>query len=167
MHRGRPVVADLESARLADPGQAALHDPADLAQPAAVRRPLPRQPALDVSLPQALPVLPGAVGPVPVQSLRLAARPAFGTSYGRDGVHQRHSLRAVVAVGPTQTHGQRGAVAVDDQVAFRALFGPIRGVLAGQDPPKTARMLWLSTQTACQSMRPSLPRRLSMACRSF
>jgi hypothetical protein len=45
MHRWQNIVPDLQAASLADPGQGALHDPADLAQAAAVRRPLLRQAA--------------------------------------------------------------------------------------------------------------------------
>jgi hypothetical protein len=78
-----------------------------------------------------------------------------------------HRFERLVAVGPGNAHGQRGAFAIDQQVPFRAFFGPIRGVFAGEDPPKTARKLWLSTQQCSQSMPFSCPTRWSRACRSF
>ena len=76
MHRWQYIVPDLQAPRRADPGQRALHDPADLAQAAAVRRPLPRQVILDPALLEALSVPWRAVLPVSGQRLRLPPRPA-------------------------------------------------------------------------------------------
>jgi hypothetical protein len=72
-----------------------------------------------------------------------------------------------VAVRPGEADGQRRAAAVDEQVPFRACFRPVRGVFAGEDPPKTARTLWLSTQQWSQSMPCSCPTRWSRARSSF
>ena len=47
MHRWQDIVPDLQASRLADPGEGTLHDPADLAQAAAVRCPLPCQVVLE------------------------------------------------------------------------------------------------------------------------
>src|SRR5436190_21166507 len=167
MHGWQHVVPDLQAARLADPGQGALHDPADLAQATAVRRPLPRQVVLDAPLLEALPVPRRAVLPVPVERLRPPPRPAALAANRRDVVHQIQRLERLVAVRPGDAHGQRRAPAIDEQVPLGAFFGPVRGVFAGEDPPKTARKLWLSTQQCSQSMPFSWPTRWSRACRSF
>src|SRR5262249_26962178 len=108
-----------------------------------------------------------AVPPVPVQGLRLPPRPAALALDRRDVVHQVHRLQRLVAGGPGDPQRQRGALAIDEPVTLRAFFGPIRGVWAGQRPPKTARELWLSTQQCSQSMPFSWPTRWSIACRSF
>src|SRR5919109_2152547 len=167
MHRRQLLVTDLQAPRLADPGQRTLHDPADLAQAAAVRRPLPRQVALDPALLEALLVARRPILPVPVQRLRLAPRAAAPPADRRDVVHEVERLERLVAVGPGEAQGQRGALAVDEQVPLRPFFPAVGGVLAGERPPKTARKLWLSTQQCSQSMPFSCPTRWSRACRSL
>src|SRR5262249_45057460 len=57
----QPVIADLQPSGLPDPGQGPFDHPADLAQAAAVRRPLPRQVVLDAPRLEALPVTRRAV----------------------------------------------------------------------------------------------------------
>src|SRR5947209_6522150 len=163
MHRRQPLVTDLQPTRLADPGERALHDPADLSQAAAVGRPRLRQVVLDPALLEAPMVPRRAVLPVAVQGLRLASRPAATPADRRDVVHEVHRFERLVAVGPGETHGQRSALAIDEQVPFCAFFGPIRGVFAGERPPKTARKLWLSTQQCPQSIPFSCPTRWSRA----
>ncbi len=167
MHRRQSVVPDLEPPGLSDPSQPAFHHVAHFPQAATVRRPRPRQVILDPPCLQALPIPLGPIGSVPVQSLRLAAWPPTRPVDRRDGVEQGERLRRVGAVRPGAPHGQRGAVAIDEQVAFGAFFGPIRGVLAGEYPPKTARIDRLSPQALSQSSRPSRPKRPSSACSSF
>src|SRR5215468_10327164 len=66
MHRRQTVVANLEPTGLPHPGQASLHDLADLAQATAVRRPGTRQVIREAPLLQSLPGPRGAIGPVPV-----------------------------------------------------------------------------------------------------
>jgi hypothetical protein len=139
MQGRQSLVANLETAGLADPSQAAFDHIADLTQAAAVRCPLSRQVILNASLLQPLLVAWRAVRSITVQGIRSASPTATGLSDQRHIVQQRHCLQRLVAVGPGDAHGQRRAVAIDQQVAFRAFFGSIRGVFAGQDPPKTAR----------------------------
>src|SRR5207237_5693510 len=93
MHRRQPVVADLQAPCLTDPGQRALHDPADLAQAAAMRRPLLRQVVFDPALLEALMVAWRAILPVPVQRLRLAPGPTALALDRRDVVHQVHRFK--------------------------------------------------------------------------
>src|SRR5262245_24345501 len=159
MHCWQFLVANLEPARLPDPRERALNHPADLTQPAAMRGPRLRQVVFNPPLPQAGMVPRRAVGSVPVQSLRLAARPAPPTTNRRDVVYQVHRLDRVVTLRTRDAHGQRRSLAVHQQVAFRAFVGSIRGIFAGQRPPKTARILWLSTTAFDQSMPFSWPTR--------
>ena len=167
MHRWQYVVPDLQPPRLADPGERALHDPADLPQAAAVRRPLPRQVVLDAALLEASLVPWRAVLSVLLQRLWLPSWPTALAANGRDVVHEVHRFERLVAVGPGDAQGQRGALAIDQQVPLGAFFGPVGGVLAGEGPPKTARKLWLSTQQCSQSMPFSCPTRWSRACSNF
>jgi hypothetical protein len=167
MHGWQSVVANLEPPGLPDPGQSTFHHIADLPQAATMGGAWPRQVILDAPLLQPLAVATVTVGPVAVEGLRLAARAPARPLDWRNVVQQRQRLGTVGPVGSGEAHGQRGPVAVDQQVPFRAFFGPIRGVFAGEDPPKTARMLWLSTQALSQSISPSRPRRSSSACSNF
>ena len=146
MHGGQALVANLEAPSLPDPSQPTFDHVADFTQAAAVRRPLPRQMVLDPPLLQSLAVARRAVLPVAIQGLRPATPTAARQSDRWHVVQQRHRLKRLVPIRPGDAHSQRGALAVDEQVPFRALFGPIRGVFAGEYPPKTARNVWLSTQ---------------------
>ncbi len=139
MHRWQAIVANLEPPGLADPSQATFHHVADLTQAAAVRRPLSRQVVLDLPLLQPLPVARRAVLPVTVQGLRPPPPATARLADRRHIVQPGHRLKRLVPLRPGEAHGQRGSVAIDEQVAFRALFGSIGGVFAGEDPPKTAR----------------------------
>jgi len=167
MDRRQLVIPDFQPAGLPDPRQGPFDDPADLAQATAVGRPLSRQVVLDAPLLEALSIPRRAVLPVAVQGLRLPPRAAAPPPDRRDVVYQVHRLERLVAVGRGDAQGQRRALAIDEQVPLGAFFGPIRGVLAGEDPPKTARKLWLSTQQCSQSMPSSCPTRCSRACNSF
>jgi hypothetical protein len=167
MHRWQPLVSDLQASCLADPGERALHDPTDLAQAAAVWRPRLRQMVFDPAILEALVISRRAILAVPIQGLRLSPRAAAPPTDRRDVVHEVHRLERFVAVGSRDPQGQRGAFPIDEQVPFGPSFGPIRGVLARERPPKTARKLWLSAQQWSQSMPSSCPTRWRRACRSF
>src|SRR5262249_4232161 len=104
---------------------------------------------------------------VPIQGLGLAPGVTTRPADGRDVVYQVHRLKRFVAVGPGEAQGQGRPLAIDEQVPFGAFFPAIRGISAGEDPPKTARKVWLSTQQCSQSMPFSCPTRCSRACRSF
>ena len=122
---------------------------------------------LDPPFLQPLVVARRAIGAVSVQRLRLAAHLPVPVVDRRDVVEQRHRLERLMAVRPGEAHGQRRAVAINEQVAFRAFFASIRGVFAGEYPPKTARYVWLSTLAFSQSISPSRPSWSSRACSSF
>src|SRR5262249_28813559 len=139
------VVPDLQPAGLPDPAQGPLDHIADLAETAPVWRRGGRQVVPDPPLLEALMIPRRAVLPVPVQRLRLPPRPPTPPPDRRDVLHEVHRLQRLVAVGAGDPHGQRGALAVDEQVPLGACFPPIRGGLSGQAPPKTPRTVRLST----------------------
>jgi hypothetical protein len=139
MDRRQSFVTDLQSPRLSDPGQGPLHYPADLAQPAPVRRTLPRQVVLDASPLEPLLVARCPVLPVAVQGLRPTPSAAARLPDRRNIVEQRQRQERLVPLGTRDLHRQGSAFPVYEEMAFRAFFGPIRGVWAGADPPKTAR----------------------------
>jgi hypothetical protein len=158
MHRWQSVIPDLQPPSLADPSQTAFHHVTDLPQAAAMRCPRSRQLVLDPPRLQALPVPLVSIGAVAVQRLRLAAWTPTRPVDGREFIEQGQRLGGVGTVRPRDADGQRGSLAIDEDVAFAAFFGPIRGVFAGEYPPKTARIDWLSTQALSQSISPSRPR---------
>src|SRR5689334_8043498 len=123
MHRWQSVVSDLEPPCLAYPSQTAFHHVADLSQAAAMSRPRPRQVVLDTPDFQGLPVLFAAIGAISVQRLRLAAWPPAWPLDRRDVIEQGQCLAPVGTVRSGDADGQRGAVAIDDDVAFAAFFG--------------------------------------------
>jgi hypothetical protein len=139
MHRRQLVITDLQPARLPDPRERPLDDPTDLSQSAPVGRSGPCQVVLDSSPLEPLAVAWRPVLPVAVQGVRPTASTVARLADQWDVVEQRHRQERLIPLGPRDSHRQGGAVSVYQQVAFRAFFGPIRGVFAGEDPPKTAR----------------------------
>jgi hypothetical protein len=167
MRRRQFVVTDLQSARLSDPGQRPLHDPADPAQPATVGRSRPRQVVLDPPLRESLPVARRPVLPVAGHGIRPTASASARRLDQADIVEQRHGQERLVPLGTRDAHRQGSAFPVSEPRAFRAFFRPIWGVRTGEDPPQTARYVWLSTTALDQSRSRSRPRRSRRACRSF
>jgi hypothetical protein len=161
------IITNLQSSGLSDPGQRALDDPADFAQPAAMERSRLGQVILNPSLPQAPAVARRAIRSVSVQAFRPAASATARLSDHWYVVEERQRLKRVVTLRACDTHRQGNALSVYEQMAFRAFFGPIGRVFAGEYPPKTARKLWLSTTAFDQSSSPSRPRRSRRTCSSF
>jgi hypothetical protein len=94
---------------------------------------------LDAALPQQAAVLVEVVAPVGIQVPRLAARPSSQPPDRRDRVERRQQLGDIVAVAAGERDGERGAVAVDDQMVFGAGTGTVDGRGADVIPPLRAR----------------------------
>ncbi len=151
MDRRQFVVADLQSSRLPDPRQRPLHDPADLAQPAAVRCSRPRQVVLDPSPLQPLAVARRPVLPVAVQGIRPTASAAARLADQRDVIEQRHRQERFVPVGTRDPHRQRVPFPLTSRWRFEPFlarsvgFGPVRAPQKRRDnsgcppPPSTSR----------------------------
>jgi hypothetical protein len=167
MHRDRLVRANLESAGLPHPSPRTLHHVANFPQPAAVRGSGGGPMILAAPLPQPLVVARSAVSAIPIPAPGLAPGAAAGAPDRSDGVQPLQGLRRLRTLGSRDAHRPRRPPAVSEQGAFRAFLGPIRGVLAGERPPKTARMLWLSTTALDQSICSSWPKRSSSVGSTF
>lgn len=83
-----------------------------------------------------------------------------------DIIQQWQRFQGIVTLRTRNPHRQRGSMTINQQMTLGAFFRSICGVFAGQDPPKTARMLWLSTMALDQSIRPSQPSRSNNVCNS-
>src|SRR3954465_2159655 len=126
-----PLVADRQSTVLRQPRQCPLHHPPVPSQLLAALYPLPGYATLDAALPQGPSALLVVVGLVGVQLLRALPRPASGTLYGIDGIHQLLEDHRVVGIGGAEHYRKRDAPSVRNKVALRARFSLIRRILAG------------------------------------
>src|SRR5215210_5385767 len=75
--------------------------------------------------PESTPMRLAVIRPVALHLLRPAARATALAADRRDALDQSQQLRDVVAVRPRQTHRERDAPALDQQVVLAAEFAPI------------------------------------------
>jgi len=106
------LITDAQAFELMQPGQGAFHHPAGDAQATAMRHAPPPQDRLDAQTPQLLAVPVGIVGPVTLDPLGAAARPADLAPYRRDGFQQRQQLRNIVGIGAGERASQRNAAGI-------------------------------------------------------
>ena len=146
-------VTDCEAAKLVEPCEGALDDPAVAAEF------LPR---LDASArdagPHAAPVARVSaaavvVSFVGVQLVRPAARSTALTRDGRDGIDQVFERHAVVDIGASEQKGERDPATVGDQMTLCAGPASVGRVRASCGTPFLAAMDELSTQARFQSIR--------------
>lgn len=147
------IKTDAQAAELMEPAQGPFDDPANAAQAAAVRGPRLGQMWLDAAdIQQHLPHV-RVVGAIAVDRVRSAARRTRFSTHRRNRIDQWKQLRPVVCIGARQDGRERDAVAVADDVVFRALLAAIRRIGSGFFAPPTARTLALSTTARDQSIR--------------
>ncbi len=163
MEIGASLVAGAEAFELMQPGEGALDHPAHLAQSGTVGDAASRNQRLDTPLPQQAAVLVEVVAPVGIQAPGLAAGTSPPSPDRRDGVEQGQELGDVVPIAAGESDGERGSVAIDDQVVLRAGAGTIDGRGADMIPPLRARTCDPST---AQSSRSSRSARRSSASRA-
>lgn len=135
MEIGASFVSDAEPFELVQPGEGALDHPAHLAQSGTVGDAASRDQRLDAALAQQAAVLVEVVAPVCVQTPGFAAGASPPTANRWDGVQQGQELGDVVPVPAGQRHGERGSVAVDDQVVLGAGTGAVYGRGTDVIPP--------------------------------
>jgi hypothetical protein len=157
------LVADAEPFELVQPGEGALDHPAHLAQSGTVGDAASGDQRFDAALPQQAAVLVEVVAPVGVQASGLAAWTSPPAPDRRDGVKQRQELGDVMAVAAGERDGERGSVAVDDQVVLGAGAGAVDWGGADVIPPLRARTCEPST---AQSSRSNESARRSSASRA-
>lgn len=102
------------------PDKGALNHPARLAQSRALGDAAPSDHRVDAALPQQATVLVEVVAPAGIQTPWFATGASLQPPNRRDGVEQGQVLSAVVSVATSEGDGEWGAVAVDNQVVFRA-----------------------------------------------
>jgi hypothetical protein len=115
---GAALVAGAQAFEGVQPGEAAFDDPADLAQPGAMRGAAAGDAWGDAALAQQAPVLVEVVAAVGEQLARLASRPPTQPTDRRDRVDQSQQLGDIVAVAAGQRDRERDAMGVDDQVVL-------------------------------------------------
>jgi hypothetical protein len=150
---------------LKQPRERGFHDPADRAEPATMISVSFGNHRDDAATTQRLADLCfRVIRTICVHRFGTFARAALRAFNRFDGIDQRHGHFRVVDVGPGLFDDQRSAIAIDDQMAFRAVFAAIRGIGARLGPPKMARTEQLSIAAADQSMASAWPSSSRRAC---
>ena len=152
MNVGAALPAQTKTAELVQPAQAPLHDPARLAESAAVLGSTMCQHRAD-SAPTQLPSMGlRIVRPVALYPVRPAARASGLPADGRHLIHQRQQLSHVVTVRRREREREWEPFPVGEQVVFRAPPSAVRGIGARVRPPFSARSEALSTTARDQSI---------------
>jgi len=112
-------------------------------------------------------LLLGIISPVCKHLIRTSARPTTWLLDRRDCIDQGNSHFRIMNICPGMFNRQRGALAVNNQMALRAVFAPIRGIRACFRPPKSARTEQLSIAETDQSIASAMPNSSSRACHIF
>ncbi len=122
----------------------------------------------NLALPQGLPnFFLGIIGTIRKCFVRTLARATTRLFDRRNPIDQSDGHFRIMNIGTGVLNGQRGALAVNNQMALRAIFAPIRGIGAGFRPPKTARTEQLSIADVDQSMASARPNSSSKASHIF
>lgn len=122
---GSAFPADAESSEAVEPGKGPLHHPPVYAKPAAMAGASASDGRDDAAGADLVAVDVVVVAAIGEQRVRPAPWVADLAADGRDGVQQRDELGDVVAVAAGENDGERGAVAVGDQVVLRSCPAPV------------------------------------------
>jgi hypothetical protein len=114
------VVADEQSLVVVQPGEGALDDPADAAEPGAVLGLTASDLRLDVAGAELAPVLVVVLAAVGSDPLRPSAWPADLAAHRRHALEEGHELGDVVAVSACHRPGERDAGRVYEKVMLGA-----------------------------------------------
>jgi len=112
-------------------------------------------------------LLLGIISPVCKHLIRTSARPTTWLLDRRDSIDQCNGHLRIMNICPGMFNRQRRALAVNNQVALRAVFAPIRGIWACFRPPKSARTEQLSMAEVDQSIASAMPNSSSKARHIF
>ena len=149
---GPLVIPHAQAAKLTEPGKRALHDPPPPAQATPVLGAAHGQQGHDVASSKATPNGSRVVAAIPEHTVWPLPRSApFAVQRG-NCIDQRQGFLRVVPICAGQTHGERHASSVADQMALAPALGPIGGIRPVWSPPCTARMEQLSTTARDQSI---------------
>lgn len=109
-----------QTLELVQPSEGPLDDPADLAEPGAMRGASAGNHRGDPLFAKQVSVLVVVVASVGEQPAGPIPRPAPPASNTGDRLDERHQLSDVVAVSADQRHRKRGSVPVDDHMVLAA-----------------------------------------------
>lgn len=166
MDVGAALVADGETAEFVEPGKAALDDPTGAAELFGAFDAVSGDPWHDVSAPTSVATAAVIVGFVGVQLVGPLPRASAFAADRRNCIDQGFERHAVVDVGAGQQNGQRDALPIRREMAFRAGPPAVRGVRPRGVAPFFAAMDDPSTQARLQSIRSaSRSRRSNSRCR--
>ena len=125
MDVGPLVIPDAEAAKLIEPGKRPLHDPPPPAQPTPVLGATHGEQRHDMPRPQTTPNGGRVVAAIPEHTVRpLSRSPPFAVQRG-NRIDQRQGFLRVVPIRAGQTHGERHASPVANQMALAPALGPI------------------------------------------
>jgi hypothetical protein len=145
MNFGQTLIADLQTSKLVQPSQSALHNPARFAQAAAVRRQLSRDQAANAACCKQLAMCLRVVGPVALNTVRSTARAPRLAAHRWYAFNQWQQLRDIVMVGSGQDDIQRDTTCFRDDMVLRTRLTAIGWVRSSFFPPCAARTEELST----------------------
>jgi hypothetical protein len=134
-------VAQLQSAKVAEPTQRALDNVTRSPQPTSMNR-LSRerlQQRLNTQCLHLLDQRRASISRVTLESLGLAAGPATWTWNAGHGGHERHCHPTVMRAGGCRPDNQGQALGICQHMAFAPVFRTVGWVRSGVRPPKTAR----------------------------
>jgi hypothetical protein len=156
-----PLVPDRQSPVARQPGQGPLDHPAVPAQPLARLDALARDPHLDPAAMEEPSTARDVVRLVGMELGRALAPLPGGLADRGHGVDQVREDHAVMAVRPGEHGGQRDALALRDEMLFRARLAAIGWVRSHRLAPLLAGTLVLSRLARAQSIRSASPSRSS------
>src|SRR5829696_3591570 len=158
MDVGAALIADRQAAKLVEPGQGPLDDPAMPPQAIGAVHAFAGDADLDVAARQG-PAAPRDIVRLIGMSLLRSLVPLPGGLFDRrHRIKDRLEDHTVVAVGARQAVAQGEAASVDHKVALRARFAAIRWIRAGVAAPFLAGTLALSMLARSQSSWSAWPR---------
>ena len=135
MHLVAAVVANEQPLVVVQPGEGALDDPADTAEPGAVFGLAAGDLGCDPAGAELAPVLVVVVAAVGRDAVRPATRPTNLAAYRRHALDQRDELGDVVAVAAGDRPGERDSGRVYEKVMLRAVSGSINRARARRGAP--------------------------------
>ena len=127
MDVGPPIVADAQAAKLTEPGEGAFHDPPPPSQATPMLCAAHGQQGHDVTRPETASDRGRIVAAIPEHTVRPLPRSTAFAVQRRNRIQRQGFLR-VVPIRAGQTHGERYASTVANQMALAPALGPIGGV---------------------------------------
>ena len=161
MNLSQSLITNLQTAVAVEPTVRAFHYPTMTAQFLRRLNAFARNAWCDATSSQLSPLLPRIISFVGVQLNRSLAWASPRALDGADGIYGLFHHLDVMHVGCRNSHRERNALALDHQMAFRALFAAIRRILPGFSAPFCAGTAEESREARDQSMRSASPSLLS------